>query len=109
VFEDELALHADRPGLLRPVSQLGIPTAIGMIVMSHAELVPLNLVNSFVSNDTAPYGAVNQIIRYVQIPRAFGIAAESLINSQSDPGSWACGLKSGKRSCDVGLAGAPDT
>jgi Na+-driven multidrug efflux pump len=48
--------------------RIGIPSAIGMAVMSVAELVLLGLVNGFGSNATAAYGAVNQILSYVQFP-----------------------------------------
>jgi putative MATE family efflux protein len=54
--------------LLRKVLRIGIPAALGMVVMSLAELVLLGLVNGFGSNATAAYGAVNQILSYVQFP-----------------------------------------
>jgi putative MATE family efflux protein len=56
------------PALLRTVLRLGIPSAIGMIVMSLAEMVLLGLVNGFGSGATAAYGAVNQVLSYVQFP-----------------------------------------
>jgi putative MATE family efflux protein len=54
--------------LLRKVLRIGIPSAVGMAVMSVAELVLLGLVNGFGSNATAAYGAVNQVLGYVQFP-----------------------------------------
>jgi MATE family, multidrug efflux pump len=62
--------HAMRPdpALLRTVLRLGIPSAIGMVVMSLAELVLLGLVNKFGSEATAAYGAVNQVMGLVQYP-----------------------------------------
>jgi Na+-driven multidrug efflux pump len=39
--------------LLRKILRLGIPAAIGMVVMSLAELVLLGLVNGFGSSATA--------------------------------------------------------
>jgi putative MATE family efflux protein len=54
--------------LLRKILRIGIPTAIGMIVMSLAELVLLGLVNGFGSGATAAYGAVNQVMTYTQFP-----------------------------------------
>lgn len=54
--------------LLRKVLRIGIPSAVGMAVMSLAELVLLGLVNGFGSNATAAYGAVNQVLSYVQFP-----------------------------------------
>jgi MATE family, multidrug efflux pump len=54
--------------LLRKILRIGIPTALGMIVMSLAELVLLGLVNGFGSSATAAYGAVNQVLSYTQFP-----------------------------------------
>jgi putative MATE family efflux protein len=54
--------------LLRKVLRIGIPAAVGMAVMSLAELVLLGLVNGYGSNATAAYGAVNQVLSYVQFP-----------------------------------------
>jgi putative MATE family efflux protein len=54
--------------LLRKVLRIGIPAAVGMVVMSLAELVLLGLVNGYGSNATAAYGAVNQVLSYVQFP-----------------------------------------
>jgi MATE family, multidrug efflux pump len=54
--------------LLGKVMRLGIPAAVGMVVMSLAELVLLGLVNGFGSSATAAYGAVNQVMSYVQFP-----------------------------------------
>jgi putative MATE family efflux protein len=67
---DALFLRGMRldPILLRVVLRLGIPAAINMIVMSLAEMVLLGLVNSFGSHATAAYGAVNQVLSYVQFP-----------------------------------------
>src|ERR1700726_1207717 len=67
---DAAFLRAMRPNgaLLRMVLRLGLPSALGMVVMSLAELVLLGLVNGFGSDATAAYGAVNQVISYVQFP-----------------------------------------
>ncbi|CAN5547099.1 MATE family efflux transporter [soil metagenome] len=54
--------------LLRKVLRIGLPAAAGMVVMSLAELVLLGLVNGYGSNATAAYGAVNQVLSYVQFP-----------------------------------------
>jgi putative MATE family efflux protein len=54
--------------LLRKVLRIGIPTALGMITMSLAELVLLGLINGYGSNATAAYGAVNQVLTYTQFP-----------------------------------------
>ena len=69
--------------LLRTVLRLGIPTAIGMVVISLAELVLLGLVNGFGSHATAAYGAVNQIISYVQFPAISIAISVSIFGAQA--------------------------
>ena len=69
--------------LLRTVLRLGIPTAIGMVVISLAELVLLGLVNGFGSHATAAYGAVNQVISYVQFPAISIAISVSIFGAQA--------------------------
>jgi len=71
------------PALLRIVLRLGIPAAIGMVVMSLAELVLLGLVNNFGSNATAAYGAVNQVMSYTQFPALSIAIAVSIFGAQA--------------------------
>jgi putative MATE family efflux protein len=82
---DAVFLRAMRPNpaLLRIVLRLGIPTAIGMVVVSLAELVLLGLVNGFGSHATAAYGAVNQIISYVQFPAISIAISVSIFGAQA--------------------------
>ena len=54
--------------LLRLVLRLGVPASLSMMVMSVAELVLLGLVNGYGSDATAAYGAVGQVMSYVQFP-----------------------------------------
>jgi len=76
------AMRPDR-AVLRTVLRLGIPAAIGMVVMSVAELVLLGLVNSFGSNATAAYGAVNQVMSYVQFPALSIAISVSIFGAQA--------------------------
>ena len=69
--------------LLRTVLRLGIPPAIGMVVISLAELVLLGLVNGFGSHATAAYGAVNQVISYVQFPAISIAISVSIFGAQA--------------------------
>ena len=69
--------------LLRKILRLGIPAAIGMIVMSLAELVLLGLVNGFGSSATAAYGAVNQVMSYVQFPAMSIAISVSIFGAQA--------------------------
>jgi len=82
---DIIFWRAMRPNgaLLRTVLRLGIPAAIGMVVMSLAELVLLGLVNSFGSNATAAYGAVNQVMSYVQFPALSIAISVSIFGAQA--------------------------
>ena len=69
--------------LLGKVMRLGIPAAVGMVVMSLAELVLLGLVNGFGSSATAAYGAVNQVMSYVQFPAMSIAISVSIFGAQA--------------------------
>jgi len=70
-------------GLLRLVVKIGLPTGLQMIVISLAEIVLLALVNSFGSDATAAYGAVNQIVNYVQFPALSIAITTSVLGAQA--------------------------
>ena len=64
------------PRLLKTLVRIGIPTGLQMVMVSLAEIAVISLVNRFGSSATAAYGAVNQIVSYVQFPAiSIGIAA----------------------------------
>ena len=65
-------------GLLRGVLRVGVPTGVQLIVVSLAEIALLGLVNGYGSKATAAYGAVNQVVAYVQFP-AISIAITTSI------------------------------
>ena len=68
-------LHID-PKLLGMVLKLGIPAGVSMVVASLSGIVIIGIVNRFGSDATAAYGAVNQVLSYVQFPAmSIGIAA----------------------------------
>ncbi|MBA2674726.1 MAG: MATE family efflux transporter [Ramlibacter sp.] len=76
------ALRID-PKILRLVVRIGLPTGVQMIVVSLAEIAILSLVNRFGSDATAAYGAVNQVVNYVQFPAlSIGITA-SILGAQA--------------------------
>lgn len=63
-------------GLLLKVVKIGLPAGLQMIMVALAEIAVLSFVNRFGSTATAAYGAVNQIIGYVQFPAmSIGITA----------------------------------
>ncbi len=69
--------------LLATLVRIGIPTGIQFVMISLAEVAVLALVNRFGSDATAAYGAVNQIVSYVQFPAiSIGISA-SIFGAQS--------------------------
>ncbi len=71
------------PRLLATLVRIGIPTGIQLVMVSLAEVAVISLVNRFGSAATAAYGAVNQIVSYVQFPAvSIGIAA-SIFGAQS--------------------------
>ena len=69
--------------LLGTLVRIGVPTGIQFVMISLAEIAVISLVNRFGSDATAAYGAVNQIVSYVQFPAiSIGIAA-SIFGAQS--------------------------
>src|SRR4051794_17449839 len=62
---------------------IGLPSAIGMVVMAIAELVLLGLVNGFGSDATAAYGAVNQVMGYAQFTALSISIAVSILGAQA--------------------------
>ena len=78
-------LRAMRPDgrLLLLVLRLGIPASLSMMVMSVAELVLLGLVNGYGSDATAAYGAVGQIMSYVQFPALSIAITVSIFGAQA--------------------------
>jgi putative MATE family efflux protein len=62
--------------LLGLVLKLGLPAGVAMVVSSLSGIVIVGIVNRFGSDATAAYGAVNQVMSYVQFPAmSIGIAA----------------------------------
>jgi putative MATE family efflux protein len=71
------------PEILALVLRLGVPTGVQMVIMAIAEIVLLGLANSYGSAATAAYGAINQILAYVQFPAmSIGITA-SILGAQA--------------------------
>lgn len=69
--------------LLRTIVRIGVPTGIQTILVALAEIAVISFVNRFGSDATAAYGAVNQIVGYVQFPAiSIGITA-SIFGAQS--------------------------
>jgi putative MATE family efflux protein len=76
------ALRID-PKLLKLVVKIGLPTGVQMIVISVAEIALLSMVNAYGSNATAAYGAVNQVVNYVQFPALSIAITSSILGAQA--------------------------
>ncbi|HEX5737194.1 MAG TPA: MATE family efflux transporter [Hydrogenophaga sp.] len=83
-FDAELlgALRLNRV-ILAKVMRIGLPTGLQMVVISMSELVILALVNGHGSQATAAYGAVTQIVNYVQFPALSIAITASILAAQS--------------------------
>jgi len=71
------------PQLLKTVLRVGVPTGVQMIVVALAEVVLLSLVNGYGSSATAAYGAVNQVVAYVQFPAISIAITASILGAQA--------------------------
>ena len=69
--------------LLRAVLRIGVPTGVQMVTIAMAELAILGLVNAYGADATAAYGAVNQIVNYVQFPALSIAITASILGAQA--------------------------
>lgn len=82
---DAALLRALKPDwkLLGLILKLGIPAGLQMVISSIAGIVVIGLVNRFGSQATAAYGALGQVMSYVQFPAmSIGIAT-SILGAQA--------------------------
>ena len=75
-------LRIDRSILVK-VLKIGLPSALTIITMSISEIAVLFLVNRYGSQATAAYGAVNQIVSYVQFPAISIAITASILGAQA--------------------------
>ena len=71
------------PKLSKIILRLGIPTGVQMITTSVAGLVIIGLVNRHGADATAAYGAVNQVLNYIQLPALSIAIAASIFAAQA--------------------------
>jgi putative MATE family efflux protein len=69
--------------VLRNLVRIGIPTGIQLVTVSLSEVAVITFVNRFGSNATAAYGAVNQVVSYVQFPAITIGIASSIFGAQA--------------------------
>ena len=79
-FLPHLRINVD---LLGKILRLGVPAGVQMVVSSLAAIVIVGIVNRFGSNATAAYGAVNQVLSYVQFPAMSIAIAASIFGAQA--------------------------
>lgn len=72
-FRDSVVIDWE---ILWQVVRIGVPTGLQVMMVAIAEIAIISFVNRYGSSATAAYGAVNQVIGYVQFPAiSIGIAA----------------------------------
>jgi putative MATE family efflux protein len=71
------------PDVLKHVVRLGFPTGLFFITGSLADLALLRLVNGYGSHATAAWGAVSQVMAYVQFPAMSIAIAASVLAAQA--------------------------
>ena len=72
-----------QPQLSRMILKLGVPTGVQMVTTSVAGLVIVGLVNRYGAEATAAYGAVNQVLNYIQFPALSIAIAASIFGAQA--------------------------
>lgn len=83
-FDESIRKHLRMDGqLLKLLVRLGIPSSIGMILVSLSEIAVISFVNRYGSEATAAYGAVNQVVSYVQMPAMSLSMAVSIFAAQA--------------------------
>lgn len=65
------------------ILKLGVPTGIQMVTNAAAGLVVIGLVNQHGAHATAAYGAVNQVLNYIQFPAISISIAASIFAAQA--------------------------
>lgn len=65
------------------ILRLGLPTALQMVTSSISGIVIIGLVNHYGAQATAAYGAINQVLSYVQFPAMSIAIAGSIFAAQA--------------------------
>jgi putative MATE family efflux protein len=75
-------IRIDRP-ILRTLLFIGVSVWVQILTMSLAQIVLLRFANRFGSDATAAYGAISQVMSYVQFPIVGITIASSVISAQA--------------------------
>lgn len=66
----------------KQILRLGLPTAVQLVTSSASGIVIIGLVNHYGAHATAAYGAINQVMNYVQFPAMSIAIAASIFAAQ---------------------------
>ncbi|HXP94253.1 MAG TPA: MATE family efflux transporter [Candidatus Binatia bacterium] len=69
--------------LVATILRIGVPAGIQVVMVSLAEIAVISFVNRFGSGATAAYGAVNQVVNYIQFPAITLAITASIFGSQA--------------------------
>jgi putative MATE family efflux protein len=80
LFLEHLRIDA---AILRKIFKIALPASLSMITLSISEISVLFMVNDYGSQATAAFGAVNQIVNYVQFPAVSISIAATILGAQA--------------------------
>jgi Na+-driven multidrug efflux pump len=69
--------------VVRLIVKIGVPAGLQVVMVSLAEVAVLSFVNHYGSNAVAAYGAVNQVVNYIQFPAISLSIAASIFGAQA--------------------------
>jgi putative MATE family efflux protein len=85
----EFAWLWPRMAFVKPISKMGLPMGLSMIIMSGSALVMIGLINREGVDTAAAYGVMNQFWSYVQMPAvAVGSAVSAMMAQNIGAGKW---------------------
>jgi putative MATE family efflux protein len=85
----ELAWLKPNPAFLKPITKMGLPMGLSMIIMSGSSLVMIGLINREGVDTTAAFGVMNQLWSYAQMPAvAVGGAVSAMVAQNIGAGKW---------------------
>ncbi len=85
--------------IIRSMLRIGVPSSLQMLSLAIAEIVLLGWINRYGYTATAAYGAVNQLMSWVQLPAmSLGITATILAAH-----AWGQDVRHDARHCRTGV------
>jgi putative MATE family efflux protein len=85
----ELAWLRPNMAFLKPITTMGLPMGLSMIIMSGSSLVMIGLINREGVDTTAAFGVMNQLWSYAQMPAvAVGSAVSAMVAQNIGANKW---------------------